>query len=107
MKTVCAYSNYNDGVILFGVNDEGKYVGLSNLDENCLKIENMINDSISPRPSFNISIEAFQDKQIIKLSVFKGKNPPYYCQNKTYKRLGSSTLEVDRTELKRLILEEI
>lgn len=105
LKTVCAYSNYNDGVILFGVNDEGEYVGLSNLDENCLKIEHMINDSISPRPTFNISIEAFQDKQIIKLSVFKGKNPPYYYQNKTYNRSGSSTLEVDRTELKRLILE--
>lgn len=105
LKTVCAYSNYNDGIILFGVNDEGEYVGLSNLDEDCLKIENMINDSISPRPSFNISIEEFQDKQIIKLSVSKGKHPPYYYQNKTYKRSGSSTLEVDRIELKRLILE--
>lgn len=105
LKTVCAYSNYNDGIILFGVNDKGEYVGLNNLDEDCLKIENMINDSISPRPSFNVSIEEFQDKQIIKLSVSKGKNPPYYYQNKTYKRSGSSTLEVDRIELKRLILE--
>lgn len=105
LKTICAYSNYNDGVILFGVNDEGEYVGLSNIDEDYLKIENMINDSISPRPSFKMSIEEFQDKKIIKLSVSKGKHPPYYYQNKTYKRSGSSTLEVDRIELKRLILE--
>lgn len=105
LKTICAYSNYNDGVILFGVNDEGEYVGLSNIDEDYLKIENMINDSISPRPSFKMSIEEFQDKKIIKLLVSKGKHPPYYYQNKTYKRSGSSTLEVDRIELKRLILE--
>lgn len=65
----------------------------------------MINDSISPRPSFNISIEELQNKQIIKLSVSKGKHPPCHYQNMTYKRSGSSTLEVDRIELKRLILE--
>lgn len=65
----------------------------------------MINDSISSRPPFNISIEELQNNQIIKLSVSKGKHPSCHYQNKTYKRSGSSTLEVDRIEPKRIILE--
>ena len=105
LKTVCAYSNYDDGIIFFGVNDSGDCIGLKNSKEDFLRIENMINDSISPVPSFNLTIENHQGKEIIKLFVTKGKNPPYFLNNKTYKRSGSSTVELDTIGLNRLILE--
>ena len=48
LKTVSAFSNYDGGVILFGVDDEGNSKGLSDVKQSCLDIENKINDSISP-----------------------------------------------------------
>ena len=47
LKTVSAYANYNDGEIIFGIDDAGNVVGLDNIDNECIKIENMINDYCS------------------------------------------------------------
>lgn len=102
LKTVSSFANYNDGRIIFGLDNEGNSIGLDDLDETKLKIENKINDSIKPRPSFNIDID-FENSNII-LTIFEGENKPYYYNNKAYKRSDSSDVEVDRDELSDLIL---
>lgn len=101
LKTVSAFANYGTGEILFGVNDQGKIVGVDDIDKLCLSIENAINDSISPVPIYEIFIES----NIVKLKVYEGLNKPYFCQSKAFRRADSSTVEVDRMELTRLILE--
>ena len=47
LKTVSAFSNYNGGTILFGVDDNGNVKGLPDVKQACQDIENKINDSIS------------------------------------------------------------
>ena len=107
LKTVSAFSNYNDGKIIFGINDEGDPIELETKDEECLKIENMINDTLEPVPKYKLEIKDLNGKQIIILSVFKGKNTPYYYKGKAYRRSNTSTLEVDRLELNRLVIQGI
>ena len=107
LKTVSAYSNYNDGQIIFGIDDNGDLVGMDHVEDECLKIENMINDSIEPSPSFKIEVEKIDEKTIIILDVMKGRDTPYYYKGKAYKRSDTSTLEVDRFELRRLAIEGI
>jgi ATP-dependent DNA helicase RecG len=105
LKTVCAFSNYNDGQIVFGIKDNAEAVGIDVSDDTLLKIENMVNDSIEPVPSYKIEIKNYLDTRIIILNIFKGKNTPYYYNKKAYKRSNTSTVEVDRLELNRLIIE--
>lgn len=107
LKTVSAYANYNDGEIIFGIDDNGYLVGIENVDDECLRIEQMINDSIDPTPSFNIDVEKLDGKTIIRVNIKKGKDTPYYYHGKAYKRSDTSTLEVDRFELRRLASEGI
>lgn len=102
LKTISAFANYNDGKIIFGVCDDGSIVGVSNPIDACLRIENKINDSIKPIPSYTLDIE--EDNSIV-LSVFEGNFKPYLYKGKAYKRNDSSTIEVDRLELNRLVLE--
>ena len=102
LKTVSSFANYNDGRIIFGLDNEGNAVGMGDLDGTKLAIENKINDSIKPRPEFKIDID-FENSSII-LTVFEGENKPYYYHNKAYKRSDSSDVEVDRDELSELIL---
>lgn len=107
LKTVSAFSNYNNGKIIFGISDDGHVTGLDVADEECLKIENMINDSLDPVPNYKLEIKDLEGKHIIILNIFKGKKTPYYYKGKSYRRSNTSTLEVDRLELNRLVLEGI
>ena len=103
LKTVSAYSNFGDGEILFGVNDDGSVCGIENPEQVCLDIENRINDSISPKPEFELRINDFQ--KTITLIVKEGEYKPYLYKGKAYRRSDSATIEVDQAELKALVLE--
>lgn len=102
LKTVSAYANYGTGVIFFGVSDSGEVVGVENPAELLLKIEQQLNTTVEPRPRYSLSIVA---GNVIRLDVFEGFDKPYQYQGKAYRRGGSSTVEVDRSELQNLFLQ--
>ena len=103
LKTVSAFANYGTGSILFGVDDNGNHIGLSDTERTRLDIENKINDSIHPRPEYSILVN--QQSKVITLKVSEGKQKPYLYRGKAYRRSDTSTVEVDDFELKRLVLE--
>ena len=103
LKTVSAYANYGTGKIEFGVDDEGVAVGLANPVEECLRIENMINDSFDPAPRY--SLEPDEKRGTVTLTVYEGQDKPYRSKGKAYRRNDSATVEVDRFEYGRLTLE--
>ena len=103
LKTVVAFANYSGGEILFGVDDNGEFIGLSNLKDDAMVIENKINDFIKPQIGFKI--ETDDEEKVIKLIVYPGDEKPYFYKSKSYKRNDSSTVEVDSFELKKLIME--
>lgn len=103
LKTVSAFANYGTGMIMFGIDDEGRIKGIDNPQQVCLDIENRINDSIDPVPDYSLEIN--EKTNVIRLTVQQGLNKPYLYKAKAYRRSDTSTVEVDRTALKRLILE--
>lgn len=103
LKTVSAFSNYNGGQIIFGIDDDGNIKGLANPKNTCLDIENRINDNIIPQPDYALRINEFD--KTITLIIEEGKHKPYLYNSKAYKRNDTSTIEVDSFELTRLILE--
>lgn len=103
LKTVSAYSNFGSGKIMFGIADDGTIIGMDNPDQQCLDIENKINDSISPKPDYSLSINRLNN--VITLEVAEGKYKPYFYKGKAYRRSDTSSVEVDHVELKRLTLE--
>lgn len=103
LKTVSAFANFGTGTILFGVDDNGKTVGIADPDKVRSDIENRINDSIRPKPDYLIGVNP--KTNVITLNVLEGKYKPYYYKGKAYRRSDTATLEVDQVELRRLTLE--
>ena len=102
LKTVSAFANYDGGEIVFGINDDGEVIGMQDPERKCLDIENRINDSIEPQPEYELGIA---DDHTIRLKIYAGMQQPYFYRSKAYKRNNTATVEVDRTELTRLILK--
>lgn len=103
LKTVSAYSNFGDGEIWFGINDNGDICGIKDLSKACLDIENKINDSITPKPEFQLLVD--EENSLIKLVVKEGIYKPYLYKSKAYRRSDTASVEVDTMELKALILK--
>ena len=102
LKTVSAFANYRTGQIIFGVADNGAVLGIPSPESACLSIENKINDSIKPSPEYTLKI---QENSTILLTVYEGLYKPYLYKGKAYKRNDTSTIEIERLEYNRLILE--
>lgn len=103
IKTVIAFANFSTGDIYFGIKDNGDIVGIEYPEEVCLTIENKINDMVNPKPDFTFKID--KRTNVVQLTVKEGLFKPYLYKGKAYKRSGTSTVELDKIELKRLILE--
>jgi ATP-dependent DNA helicase RecG len=104
LKTVSAFANYNDGLIVIGINDNGAAVGVS--DVSCIKeqVENAINDAVLPNPYFEIETDIYDGKTVLIVKVYKSENTPYTYLGKAYKRISLTTREVDLYEYNELIL---
>ena len=103
LKTVSAFSNYDGGTVLFGIDDDGNIKGLPDVKQACLDIENKINDSITPQPDYTLEIK--NNDQTIRLTVKSGLQKPYIYKSKAYKRNDTATIEVDTLEFSRLVLD--
>lgn len=102
MKTISAYANYGTGKIIFGITDDEEIVGIENPEDVCLNLENKINDSMKPVPQYLLEIG---NDSTITLTVYESLYKPYLYKGKAYKRSDSATIEVERIEYNRLVLE--
>lgn len=106
LKTVSAFANYDGGQIVIGVDETNKE--LINLIDHVslkLKIENKINDSIIPRPRYDIKVISVNEKNLLEIIVYPGINKPYMYKGVAYQRNDTSTIPVDQPSLIELSLK--
>ena len=107
LKTVSAFANFLDGKIVFGVNNDGRIIGIKEPEKFRLHIENIINDCIDPRPKFGLKTIEIEGISLVELAIKKGSHTPYTYNGAAYKRSDTSSVPVDAYELQRLSLEGI
>jgi ATP-dependent DNA helicase RecG len=105
LKTVSAFSNFHDGEIIIGIDNDFKIIGVDDPVQMKLNLENAINDNIIPRPYYEIHEEIIGGRTLIIVKVYSGENTPYLYDNKAYKRMDTSTIIVDRYDYEGLILK--
>lgn len=112
-KTVVAFANTNGGTIYVGIRDDGEVIGVQNVDGEMLKLSNMIRDAIKPDVTLFASCESeeIQGKIVIKVTVQKGTESPYYLAGKglrpegVFVRQGASTVPATESAIRRMIKE--
>lgn len=97
-----AFSNYEGGIILLGISDDGEPKGVidQNVEE---KIMNIARNNCIPGIVPVCEKMQYIKKNIIIITIPKGLNKPYYTSdNKYYIRVGTTKRIASREELLRL-----
>jgi ATP-dependent DNA helicase RecG len=112
-KEVVAFANSEGGTLYIGVADNGEVIGIPDVDEVILQVNNMLRDSIKPDIAMfaQSGAEMVDGKTIITVTVQRGTERPYYLAGKglrpegVYVRHGTASVPATDTAIRRMIRE--
>ena len=101
LKTVVAFANTAGGVLLIGVDNNGRPVGIADPLEEEERLCNMIADAVTPRVVPNVEITTIEGKTLLLVEVFLSSLRPHWLKSEgpekgVYVRLGSTNRQADR-----------
>ncbi len=113
MNSVVAFSNTSGGKIIIGVEDKTREVVGVPIDkafEIIDSITNAISDSCTPQIIPDITLQTINDKTIVVVSIYPGRQRPYYIttlgkHNGVFIRTSGSSRRADEAQIKELEFE--
>lgn len=113
LKDIIAFANTSGGKTILGIEDvTGEITGIG--DQNPFKLKdsvsNMIFDSCTPQIYTDITVRSIEDKTILEVEVFPGKQRPYYLkafgkEASSYIRVNGTSRPASERKLKELEME--
>ena len=109
-KEVVAFANTDGGTVYVGIDNEGNVVGLSDVDDEYVRITNGIRDAIEPDVTMFVRY-TIQENRVVRINVSEGTNKPFYLKGKglkpggVYVRQGSTSVPASFDAIRRMIKE--
>jgi len=109
LKTISAFANTAGGVMLFGVSDDKRVIGVSDIKNDIDIIGKKIKEFIEPLPPVEFLVFQTDDgKDVLVLKVSTGDDTPYfYSANGSligYVRIGSDSQPASSSRLRELVM---
>lgn len=110
-KEIVAFANSKGGILYIGVSDDGRIMGLDDIDFVMAQLSNAIRDGIRPDLTLFTEIEVLREenKSLIKVTVQQGTKRPYYLSENglkpsgVYLRTGASSAPASEDSIRSLI----
>ncbi len=106
VESVSAFSNAGGGIILVGISNSGKILGVDIGKDTIERLTNKISQNTDPKIYPKISVEEIENKKIIAVKVEKSGNTPHLAFGRFFKRVGKSTMQASRDEYEKLVLKK-
>lgn len=102
-KTVCGMLNQQGGLLLWGVDDDGKASGVTQAATRATELNEFLMRRLSPRPLLSVTVHPIREKEIIAVEVPVGSEKPYSLSREIWVRVGSSTMRASHDQSSRLV----
>lgn len=108
LKSISAFANGQGGKLIFGVLEDNSVVGLENFQKDSEDVSELIKSKVDPIPEFDLEFTGIGGKVIMTISVYPGRNTPYYVVDGgskiAYTRVGNESIPVSSIQLTQLAL---
>jgi ATP-dependent DNA helicase RecG len=101
-RAVCAFLNTHGGVVLVGVDDDGRPNG-SVTENHAAQLQRFLRDRITPRVLFDVSFDHTSRGDVISLGIPAGADRPYVFDGAVFVRVGASTRPATASILRELV----
>ena len=101
LKTICAFANAHGGRLVIGCDDEGRVVGLKNINKLLEDIPNKVRDVLGVMVDVNLCA----DSRSLEVCVDPYPNP-ISCKGEYFYRSGSTTQSLKGAALERFLLKK-
>jgi ATP-dependent DNA helicase RecG len=103
-KELVAFANTQGGIILLGVEDNGSISGIPTTEKNYEEwLTNIARENVIPALDVHLEKINYQQKELLKVTVPKGKDKPYQTNKHHFLiRIGSTNRIATQPELMRL-----
>ena len=110
-KEIVSFANSYGGTIYIGIEDDGKVIGVPDIDGSMLKITSMIRDAIHPDITMFVRVRSdkMKNHDVIMIDVSEGTNKPYYIAKNglkpsgVYVRQGSASAQASDEQIRQMI----
>ena len=96
-RELCAFANADGGVILLGVADSGRIVGVDNRNRIKSRIQSTARSADPP-----IDVEIDSIAEVLRVTVLPQDHKPYSFGGRFFKRVGASSQQMPRVEVEDL-----
>ena len=103
-EIVASFANHSGGLLLIGVDDDGRVSGATIGRGTVENLANTINDNTDPTIYPRIATPTVDGKKIIAIEVAPSDQKPHLAFGKPFKRSGNVTKLMSRNEYERLLL---
>lgn len=103
-RNVCAFLNTDGGIVIAGVDDDGRPNGTATPDQ-ADRLSRFLRETITPRVLYDVSLDQPPGGPVVTVSVPAGPDRPYVFKGAVYVRVGASTRPATASVLRSLVEE--
>lgn len=102
-KIICAFLNSIGGTVYIGIADRGDVVGVKEPLKLASDLRHELQDRVSPKALWSVSVEEAQGKSVVTVEVPAGQERPYVCNGSIYVRRGTREVAADGATIHKLV----
>lgn len=105
LESIGAFANAGGGVVLVGVNDDGKLTNLNLGKKTIEDIANRIQSVTDPRMQPSIQIVTLDGSKVVYIAVEANTHAPISVRGKYFKRVGKTNQRMSHNEIMKKMLD--
>jgi ATP-dependent DNA helicase RecG len=102
-RVVCGMLNQRGGIVLWGIDDDGKPMGNENTEEREKELNEFIMQRINPRPLLSMSAHEVTGGKVLAVEVPMGSEKPYSLDRVIWVRVGTATLHANTEQSSQIV----